>query len=185
MIKKIIIIYFITIIFNPLKADLKDEIILNFKQIENLSFDFKQTIDEKTETGNCTIKYPKKIYCLYNNANKKIIVSNGKSLVVKNQKNNQYYLYPLKKTPLEIILDKNYLINEMQKSEGRIIDDKYYNFTLIKNESEINIFFNTKTLNLIGWQTEDIYQNLVITFISKIKINQKIEKNTFKLPKRT
>ena len=25
-------------------------------------------------------------------------------------------------------------------------------------------FFDNQTLNLIGWQTEDIYQNLVITF---------------------
>jgi hypothetical protein len=30
-------------------------------------------------------------------------------------------------------------------------------------------FFDKKDLNLIGWQTEDIYQNLSITFISSIK----------------
>ena len=35
----------------------------------------------------------------------------------------------------------------------------------------------------MGWQTEDVYQNLVITFISKVKTNQKIDKNIFKLPK--
>ena len=29
-----------------------------------------------------------------------------------------------------------------------------------------------KDLNLIGWQTEDIYQNLSITFISSVKKNQ-------------
>ena len=51
--------------------------------------------------------------------------------------------------------------------EGKIIDNKYLNFTLINNDNKINIFFDNKTLNLIGWQTEDIYQNLVITFISK------------------
>ena len=149
---------------------------------ENLTFNFKQTIGEKTEEGNCTIEYPKKIFCLYNNYNKKIVVSNGKSLAIKNQVSNQFYLYPLKKSPLELILDKNYLINQIKKSKSRTVDNKYINFTIIKNNNKINIFFDKKTLNLIGWQTEDIYQNLVITYIYKIKYNQKIDKNLFKLP---
>jgi outer membrane lipoprotein-sorting protein len=70
----------------------------------------------------------------------------------------------------------------MKILEGRVIDKKYYNFTLIDKEIKINIFFNNQTLNLTGWQTEDIYQNLAITFISSVKINQVIEKNKFKIP---
>ena len=182
MTKKIIVICLFFSFFSPLQAALKEEIILNLKKTNNLTFDFKQTIDKKTEEGNCIIEYPKKIYCLYNNFNKKIMVSNGKSLVIKNQTNNQYYRYPLKRTPLELILDKNYLINQIKNLEGRIVDNKYFNFTLVNNDNKINIFFDNQTLNLIGWQTEDIYQNLVITFMSKIKVNQKIDKNIFKLP---
>ena len=34
----------------------------------------------------------------------------------------------------------------------------------------------------MGWQTEDIYQNLTITFISSVKINQKIDSRVFILP---
>jgi len=182
MTKKIIVICLFFSFFDPLQAALKEEIILNLKKTNNLTFDFKQTIDKKTEEGNCIIEYPKKIYCLYNNFNKKIMVSNGKSLVIKNQTNNQYYRYPLKRTPLELILDKNYLINQIENLEGRIVDNKYFNFTLVNSDNKINIFFDNQTLNLIGWQTEDIYQNLVITFMSKIKVNQKIDKNVFKLP---
>ena len=55
---------------------------------------------------------------------------------------------------------------------------------IIKNNNTINIFFDKKTLNLIGWQTEDIYQNLVITYIYKIQYNQKVNKKIFKLPDR-
>ena len=183
MIKKIIVICLFFSFFEPLQAALKEEIILNLKKTNNLTFDFKQTIDEKTEEGNCIIEYPKKIYCLYNNFNKKIMVSNGKSLVIKNQTNNQYYRYPLKRTPLELILDKNYLINQIKNAEGRIVDNKYFNFTIVNNDNKINIFFDNQTLNLVGWQTEDIYQNLAITFMFKIKINQKIDKNIFKLPR--
>ena len=42
---------------------------------------------------------------------------------------------------------------------------------------------DNKTFNLIGWQTEDIYQNLTITFISSVKRNQIVNDNTFILPK--
>ena len=89
MIKKIIIILIILNIMNIVKASTKDEIIINFEKIKNISFQFKQTVDDKEEEGTCTIQYPKKIYCSYNNFKKKIIVSNGKSLVIKNQTTNQ------------------------------------------------------------------------------------------------
>ena len=112
MIKKIIIFFFLLILSNPLQAELKDKIILNLKKTKNLSFSFTQTINEKTEKGNCIIEYPKKIFCTYNNIYNKIMVSNGKSLVIKNQ-NKQYYLYPLNRTPLELILDKKYLIDQI------------------------------------------------------------------------
>ena len=183
MLKKIILTFFF--LFNlvkPLYASIENKIINNLIKTENLTFSFKQTIGEKTEEGQCTIEYPKKIFCLYNNYNKKIMVSNGRSLAIKNQVSNQYYLYPLKKTPLEFILDKNFLINQIKESKSRTVDNKYIIFTIIKNNSEINIFFDKKTLNLIGWQTEDIYQNLVITYIYKIQYNQKINKKLFKLP---
>ena len=77
---------FFILIFNisfAAQASIKKEIINNFKKIKNISFNFKQTIGEKTEIGNCIIEYPKKIYCSYNNLNKKIMVSDGKSLVLK------------------------------------------------------------------------------------------------------
>ena len=183
MIKKIIIFFLFFNFFFPLKASIKENIILNLQKIDNLTFNFKQKIDEKIEEGKCIIQYPKKIYCTYDNLNEKIMVSNGKSLVIKNKNINQYYLYPLEKTPLDLILDKEFLIRNIKKSKERVIDDKYLNFTILNNENKINIFFDKKNLNLIGWQTEDIYQNLVITYIYKIQYNQKIDKNIFKLPK--
>ncbi len=52
-----------------------------------------------------------------------------------------------------------------------------------KSGNKINIFFDRNSYNLIGWQTEDIYQNLVITFIYNVIKNSKIDDNLFKLPK--
>ncbi len=112
------------------------------------------------------------------------MVSNGKILVITNKNKSSYYLYPLNKTPLELILDKNFLINKIEDLDFRNIENKYYNFTIINQNNKINIYFNSKNYNLIGWQTEDIYQNLAITFISKIKTNQEINRKIFKIPKR-
>ena len=181
---RILIFFFILIFNNFALSSEKEKIISKLDQTNNLSFDFKQTINGKNEDGNCIIKYPKKIYCEYNNINKKIIVSNGKSLVIKNRNSGTFYLYPLKKTPLNFLLDKNYLIKKINFIKSRNIDNKYLNFELLENNNKINIFFDKETFNLIGWQTEDIYQNLVITFISSIKINKKINDNIFVLPER-
>ena len=43
--------------------------------------------------------------------------------------------------------------------------------------------FDKKSLNLIGWQNIDIYQNLVVTYMYNIKSNTEIKKDQFKLPK--
>ena len=96
-----------------LNASEIENIINHFKKIENISFSFKQNINEKIEKGNCIVEYPKKIYCLYDNLNKKLLVSNGKDLVIKNQQIDQYYIYPIEKTALNLILDKDfqYLLN--------------------------------------------------------------------------
>ena len=111
------------------------------------------------------------------------IVSNGKSLVIKNKSNRNYYIYPLNKTPLALLLDKEYLISKIKNLEPRNVDNKFFVFKISEENNKINIFFDKKNFWLVGWQTEDIYQKLSITFISSIKINQKIDNKTFILPK--
>jgi outer membrane lipoprotein-sorting protein len=179
---KAIIILFLFSFHLPANSSPKDKIISQIKLTNNLNFNFIQTINDKSEDGKCIIEYPKKIFCEYNNANKKILVSNGSSLVIETNNKGSYYRYPLNKTPLEFLLDKEYLISKIEELEPRDIDNKYLNFKIFENNNEINIFFDKKDLNLIGWQTEDIYQNLSITFISSVKKNQKIDSKIFKLP---
>ena len=107
--KKIINIFILInfFIISSANASIKSNIISKFENIQNLSFKFKQNINEKVESGDCIIQYPKKIYCEYNNLNKKLLVSNGKHLVIKNQTSNQYYLYPLELYSLKKYLYKS------------------------------------------------------------------------------
>ena len=75
-------------------------------------------------------------------------------------------------------------MSKINSLKARNLDNKYYNFKIIENNNEINIFFDQKSLNLVGWQIEDVYQNLNVTFISSVKINEEIDNNIFKLPKK-
>jgi outer membrane lipoprotein-sorting protein len=172
-----IIIYLISIAYSH--ADNKDKIIKNLQNTETLNFKFEQNINGKIENGNCTIQYPKKIYCKYIK-NNKILVSNGKSLVIKTL--SSFYRYPLKKTSLNLILDKSFLISRIPYLKEEVINTSYINFKIMENDNEFNIFFDRETFNLIGWQTKDIYQNVNVTYLSSIKVNQQIDKDLFKLP---
>ena len=92
--------------------------------------------------------------------------------------------YPLmSKHQIVLVKEAQDFSRTIEKLEADLVDNKYYFFSIEKNDNKINIFFDKNTYNLIGWQTEDIYQNLVITFIDNIKKNSKIDDKLFKLPK--
>ena len=161
-------------------AQIKEKVIQNLENTNNLDFKFEQNINGKIENGTCIIKYPKKIFCEYAKSNNKIIVSNGKYLVVKTK--TSYYRYPLKKTPLNFILDKNFLIKKIYNLDEEIIDNNLINFTIVHENNEINLFFDSQTFDLIGWQNKDVYQNFNITFLSSIRKNIIVSDNIFKIP---
>jgi outer membrane lipoprotein-sorting protein len=180
MFKYFFFIFIYLFFFSNSQADNKDKIIENLESTKNLSFKFEQNINGKIENGNCIIQYPKKIYCKYIK-NNKILVSNGKSLVIKTQ--TSFYRYPLNKTPLNLILDKNFLIEKIGNLKEKKLNKDYINFEIVENEAEINVFFDDKSYNLVGWQTKDIYQNVNVTYLSSIQINQQIDQNLFNQPR--
>ena len=174
------LIFFLFMYTSISNAEVKEKIIKNLKETKNLDFKFEQNINGKIENGNCTIQYPKKIFCEYARSNNKILVSNGNSLVIKTR--TSYYRYPLEKTALNLILDKNFLIKKIYDLKERIVDNSLVNFTIIEGDNEINIFFDKQTYDLVGWQNTDIYQNFNITFLSSIRKNRVLSKNLFKIP---
>ena len=74
------------------------------------------------------------------------------------------------------------MIDKIYSLEEKIIDGTFISFSINENDNEINIFFDTQTFDLVGWQTKDIYQNLNITILSSVKKNELIDKDIFKLP---
>ena len=176
---RVLFLVFLISLSNEVNANNKDQIINKLKDTLNLNFDFEQNINGKIEFGNCTIQYPKKMFCAYDKKNK-VIVSNGKSLVIKST--SSYYRYPLDKTPLNFILDKNFLLKKISELKEENINNSLIKFTIKEDNKSIEIFFDINDYNLIGWQTKDIYQNTAVTLLYSVKSNQVVNEKIFKVP---
>ena len=176
--KKLILIFFFlyTTIAN---GSIKSQIISNLISTENFKFKFKQKIVEKIETGSCIINYPKKIFCEYDDFYKKVLVSNGKSLLINSNKNNQYFRYSLDKTPLNLILDKEFIISQIRELGEEIPMGDYYKFELTYENLDIIVYFDNQDLNLVGLSTIDIYQNKVETKLSIVDKNIQVDQKIF------
>jgi len=184
--KKYLVFFFILFFNTNSQGSSNQKIINHLENINSLQFKFTQKIDNNNiEEGECIVLYPKKIFCEYYDIYNKILVSNGKSLIINSDKIKNYYRYPLEKTPLNFILDKKFLIAKMSEVENDKNYPFYYVFNFEYENNLIKVFFNKENLDLMGWETKDIYQNLVQTFLSDININIDVEEKIFSILKYT
>jgi len=176
-------IIFILIFFYPLNifASSKQLIKNKLEKTDNISFKFIQKIGKKTEQGECIISYPKKILCKYDDIYKKILVSNGKSLVINSKKITNYLRYQLKDTPLNLILDKKFLLDKLDQVETIKENDETFSFKIVHNNNLLNIFFDKINYKIKGWTTTDVYLNKVETKLSNVETNIMIDEKIFRV----
>ena len=159
------------------------ELINKYKMIKTLSFDFSQKIGDKEELGNCYIKYPLLMKCEYPKK-KKSIIANGKKLAIVKKRYKKIYYYPLKKTPLFYLLNKENILSIIENHKPTLINSNVIVYKLIDNKSNVlNIFFDKNSLELSGWKTKDAYSNEVSFLIKNVIKNIKIENKFFKIPR--
>ena len=172
----LILIFFL--IFLQKQAFAEPKIIKRIYEIENFAFDFEQLINDKKETGNCIISFNNKMICKYDGTGK-LIVSNGNTLLVKNENSNFANTYRTENTYFKYFLNKEFLIS---KIDGNIIE-KEKNFLLSINDqsNQLNIFFDKNNYFIKGWETIDLYGNKVRSNIIVININQELSDNIFNL----
>ena len=109
----------------------------------------------------------------------KILVSNGKSLIITSDRHINYTRYNIKKTPLNIILDKEFLLEQIKKSDQIYIVKNSMIMNVFYENNEITVFFDREKFDIKGWNIIDIYQNTVETKILDIKKNIVIEDKLF------
>ncbi len=176
-------IFFILIFFYPISifASSKELIKNKLNETDNISFKFIQKIGKKTEKGDCIISYPKKILCKYDDIYKKILVSNGKSLVINSKKITNYLRYQLKDTPLNLILDKKFLLDKLDQVETIKENDETFSFKIVHNNNLLSIFFDKINYKIKGWTTTDVYLNKVETKLSNVETNIMIDEKIFRV----
>ena len=175
--------FFSSLLINDTQANIQEKLIIKYKAINTLHFDFTQKIGEKVEFGNCYIKYPLLMKCEYPKKNKSIIANGNKFAIVKKRYKKIYY-YPLKKTPLFYLLNKENILDAIQNNKPLLMNSDLIEYELTDNNlNKINIFFDRNSLNLSGWKTTDIYSNEVNFIIKNIEINIPITNEIFKIPK--
>ena len=176
-------IFFYFFLLNISQANFQEQLINKYKEINTLSFDFTQKIGDKIEIGNCYIKYPLLMKCEYPKK-KKIIISNGKMLAIVKNRYKKIYQYPLKKTALFYILNKENILNIIQNYEPSNMNSDTIEYELKdSNANKINIFFDKNSLLLSGWKTIDSYSNEVNFLIKNVETNIFVENKIFKIPK--
>ena len=121
--------------------------------------------------------------CKYDDINNKILVSNGRSLIINSKKIKNYLRYKLKDTPLNLILDKKFLLDELNQVEVVLENEETFSFEIIHNNNLLNIFFDKQNYEIKGWTTTDIYQNKVETKLLNIKVNIMIDEKLFRIQK--
>ena len=186
--KKLIFLFqiiFIYIIFISISfADLQKNLINKITATRSLSFNFEQKIAEKVEFGKCYIKYPLLMKCIYQNLKQKSVISNGRTVAIIKKKYKKIYYYPIKTTPLFIILKKEKILHVIRNNKPTKIDSSVIGFELIEKKSnKLKIFFDKNSLEFAGWETKDAYSNNVSFKISNLKTNMIIDDTFFKIPK--
>ena len=154
------------------------KIIKKISDTKNFAFDFEQFINDKKETGNCIIAFDNKMISKYDQS-AKIIVSNGKTLLIKNKNSSFANTYKTENTYFKYILNKEFLIS---KIVGNVVK-KEQNFLISINDknNQLNIFFDKNNYLIKGWETVDMYGNKVRSDIVVKNINQELSDNIFNL----
>ena len=156
--------------FTNSKASEKDKIIENLKKINSIKFDFTQITNDVTENGSCLIVYPKRMRCLYEE-DKEIIV-NDDYLFLINKRENKNYNYNIKDTFLGVMLDKENIIEKLSKLEKfKKIDKNIIAIIDLDSQESIEVYFNSKEMNLVGWKIKNYDKSTLEFLMNNISIN--------------
>ena len=162
-----------------LSASEKELNINRLIEIDNFTFNFEQISNEQKENGKCILIFNNRLKCKYNDEKQKEILINNRTLVVIHKRYNKKYFFPVNKSPLIKILNKDKLIQVINDSEISIND----NITLTyQSNGEVAVFFDKKSYEFLGWKIKDNFQNETFFSLKIESINDIYDPKIFKIP---
>ena len=160
----------------------------HFKKVPTMVGEFVQFGPKGEQTGGrFFIKRPGKLHLDYEDPSPLKVISNGRTLAVGNSKLKTWNYYPLRKTPLSLLLDdeiklKHKMIRRVDTANDMttvVMGDKS-----VFGDSEITILFDSKTQDLRQWTVKDAQGKETSVLIVNVRKNVDIPIKYFVVEKK-
>ena len=155
----------------------------HFKTVPTMSGEFVQFGPNGEQTGGqFLIKRPGKIRFNYEDPSPITVISNGRTLAVKNKKLKTTNYYPLKKTPLSLLLSNKIKIDDKSirsVEAGKDVTTVVMGDKKIFGNSEITLMFDPNSQELRQWTIKDAQGKETSVMIFNVKQNVKISNTKF------
>ncbi|MDJ0612567.1 MAG: outer membrane lipoprotein carrier protein LolA [Rhizobiaceae bacterium] len=173
----------------PAIANEKDravqEISNHFASVPTMTGEFIQFGPTGEQTGGkFFIQRPGKIRFEYEDPSPLMVVSNGKTLGVRNKKLKTWQYIPLRKTPLSLLLSKEIKITDKSVRSVDARDDVTRVVMGDKNlfgDSEITLLFDPNSYDLRQWTIRDNQGKETSVMIFNVEKNVDISRKMFQL----
>ncbi len=179
----LILIIILIFIFNKTShANEKKEIIDNINNIETLKFSFIQISFDKEEVGECLLKRPHFLKCIYQDKNQKQLIVNKNNLVIYHKRYKKSYFYPAKRSYFLDILNKKKFENLILAGAITQNNNNFEIKHIDENKGEIIFFFDLSNFDLKGWKITNLNGGQTIFNLNNVFKNQEINNKLFEIP---
>lgn len=175
----------------PALADVKSETMAalraHYAQVPTMKGEFLQFDDKGNQSGGVfAIKRPGKVRFDYEAPSPVEVISNGLAVMVINNKLKTFDSYPLKNTPLKILLD-----DKLDISDEAILDVKKTSdaTTIVLGDkqlfgnSEITLLFEPETFDLRQWTIKDAQGKETSVMVFNVEENIRLSERNFQINK--
>ncbi len=165
------------------------EVTSHLKAVSTMTANFVQTNRlGQSVNGTMILKRPGKLRFQYKNDASLLIVADGRALNMIDYEVNQVQSWPIKNSPLSVLLDPNKDLSKF----GKIIPTANDNVVSVEVRDPkrpeygvITMFFNRRAnapagLNLVGWVALDSKNNRTTVQLSNVKFNISVKSSAFR-----
>lgn len=175
----------------PSFADLKSDTLAALRQhytnVPTMKGEFLQFGPTGDQSGGeFSIKRPGKVRFDYEDPSPVEVVSNGLAVMVINKKLKTFDTYPLKNTPLKLLLDDKLDISEESIIDVQVSDDVT---TIVMGDKQIfgnsviTLLFEPETFALRQWTIKDAQGKETSVMVFNVEDNVKISDREFRINK--
>ena len=159
----------------------------HFSSVPTMTGEFIQFGPSGEQTGGkFFIHRPGKIRFEYEDPSPLMVVSNGRTLGVRNKKLKTWQFLPLKKTPLSLLLSKEIKVTDKSVRSveaGEDVTRVVMGDRNLFGDSEITLLFDPNSYDLRQWTIKDNQGKETSVMIFNVEKNVKISNKMFQLKK--